>query len=135
MKMDEVSKKNKKETRAGAIAGIAAGGVTIAALCFFIGTQMAGNNSARSGMGGPGGMSGQMGNPPNPQDRLNKQGGNQQNRSSQSASGEQNNNFQNFFDDKSGSDGPNARGSSDQDELDGQPRTNRQNKNEETNRT
>ena len=76
--MDEVSKKNKKETRAGAIAGIAAGGVIIAALCFFIGTQMAGNNSARSGMGGPGGMSGQMGNPPNPQDRLNKQGGNQQ---------------------------------------------------------
>ena len=78
MKMDEVSKKNKKETRAGTIAGIAAGGVTIAALCFFIGTQVAGNNSARNGMGGPGGMSGQMGNPPNPQDRLNKQGGNQQ---------------------------------------------------------
>ena len=82
--MDEVSKKNKKETRAGTIAGIAAGGVTIAALCFFIGTQVAGNNSARNGMGGPGGMSGQMGNPPNPQDRLNKQGGNQQNRPSQS---------------------------------------------------
>jgi|GEM_PF-1336784 gtrA family protein len=162
MKMDEVSKKNKKETRAGTIAGIAAGGVTIAALCFFIGTQVAGNNSARSGMGGPGGMSGQMGNPPgingqsgnsqnrpggqggasgqgktnnSPQDSLNKQGGNQQDKSSRSVSGEQNNNFQNFFDDKSGSDEPNERGGSDQDELDGQPRTNRQGKNEETNRT
>ena len=133
--MDEVSKKNKKETRAGTIAGIAAGGVTIAALCFFIGTQVAGNTSARNGMGGPGRMNGQMGNPPNPQDRLNKQGGNQQNRPSQSASGEQNNNFQNFFDDKSGSDESNMRGGSDQDELNGQSKTNRQRENEKTNRT
>ena len=135
--MDGVSEKNKKETRAGTIAGIAAGGVTIAALCFFIGTQVAGNTSARNGMGGPGGQGGASGQGKtnsSPKDGLNKQGGNQQNRSSQSASGEQNNSFQNFFDDKSGSDGSNMRGDSDQDELNGQSRTDRQGKKIELNR-
>ena len=57
-RMNEVSEKNKKEMKAGTIAGIAAGGVTIAALCFFLGTQVSGNNSMRGGMGGPGGAGG-----------------------------------------------------------------------------
>ena len=67
-RMNEFSEKNKKEMKAGTIAGIAAGGVTIAALCFFVGTQVSGNNSMRGGMGGPGGQGGpggssQMGGP------------------------------------------------------------------------
>lgn len=67
-RMNEVSEKNKKEMKAGTIAGIAAGGVTIAALCFFVGTQVSGNNNMRGGMGGPGGAGGpggssQMGGP------------------------------------------------------------------------
>lgn len=57
-RMNEVSERNKKEMKAGTIAGIAAGGVTIAALCFFVGTQVSGNNSMRGGMGGPGGQGG-----------------------------------------------------------------------------
>lgn len=57
-RMNEVSEKNKKEMKAGTIAGIAAGGVTIAALCFFVGTQVSRNNSMRGGMGGPGGQGG-----------------------------------------------------------------------------
>ncbi len=55
---------NKKEPRAGTIAGIAAGGITIAALCFFVGTQVAGGNKNNGQMGAPTGMSGQMGMPP-----------------------------------------------------------------------
>ena len=35
---------NKKEPRAGTIAGIAAGGITIAVLCFFVGTQDGSSN-------------------------------------------------------------------------------------------
>lgn len=67
-RMNEVSEKNRKEMKAGTIAGIAAGGVTIAALCFFVGTQVSGNNSMRGGMSGPGGQGGpggssQMGGP------------------------------------------------------------------------
>ena len=78
-RMNEVSEKNKKEMKAGTIAGIAAGGVTIAALCFFVGTQVSGNNSMRGGMGGPGGAggpggSGQMSTPPG----MNGQSGNAQ---------------------------------------------------------
>lgn len=78
-RMNEVSEKNKKEMKAGTIAGIAAGGVTIAALCFFLGTQVSGNNSMRGGMGGPGGAggpggSGQMSTPPG----MNGQSGNAQ---------------------------------------------------------
>ena len=54
---------NKKEHCAGTIAGIAAGGITIAALCFFVGTQVAGGNRSNGQMGAPTGMSGQMGMP------------------------------------------------------------------------
>ncbi len=57
-RMNEISEKNKKETKVGTIAGIAAGGVTIAALCFFVGTQVSGNRNMSGGMGGPGGQGG-----------------------------------------------------------------------------
>lgn len=67
-RMNEISERNKKETKVGTIAGIAAGGVTIAALCFFVGTQVSGNRNMSGGMGGPGGQGGpggssQMGGP------------------------------------------------------------------------
>lgn len=76
---------NKKEHCAGTIAGIAgiaAGGITIAVLCFFVGTQVAGGNKNNGQMGAPTGMSGQMGMPPgasgqNGQNSQNGQGGGQ----------------------------------------------------------
>lgn len=73
---------NKKEPRAGTIAGIAAGGITIAALCFFVGTQVAGGNRSNGQMGTPPGMNGQMSTPPgangqNGQNNQNGQGGGQ----------------------------------------------------------
>lgn len=73
---------NKKEPRAGTIAGIAAGGITIAALCFFVGTQVAGGNKNNGQMGTPPGMNGQMSTPPgangqNGQNSQNGQGGGQ----------------------------------------------------------
>lgn len=68
---------NKKEPRAGTIAGIAAGGITLAALCFFVGTQVAGGNKNNGQMGTPPGMNGQMGTPPgaNGQNGQNSQNG------------------------------------------------------------
>lgn len=83
---------NKKEPHAGTIAGIAAGGITIAALCFFVGTQVAGGNKSNGQMGTPPGMNGQMSTPPgaNRQNGQNNQNGQSGGRGGNAQSGQNN---------------------------------------------